>query len=1483
MGLIKRYYSMTENVNCVYKLAVLLGVLFFCFFHSSSIFAQDKIIPIKSIFASALNYNKTELAVASDKYIYLIDTKKFSLIDSIPLKARVGFQIAEISYPRPNRLIIKYGETNIYSPDIIMPRVPFQEFLQDSLFVIDISKKSIVSSLPGNVQVKANADSIIVVSENNYFQYTDDYGYSHLGSSAGRLALFSGKLQISAAANGIVDHIAIAPDGKSCIIGYYDSKKYTLEKRNLIDFSVIDTIVFEQNMDDVEILFSDDSAYFVFATYNRLAVSRELKQLRYFNSESFKQLTALPSGSNISGLIENETVWKLQENSVVQTELSTNRVLTEIWGGMALVDHLHSFYKINDDELIILGKNSEFKNKPGGVCTFSLQQNAIYTNFSKTSSAIDTLLFFDPTSTILHDNLMIEGGTKFNFDQSIMLIVGESKNHLQLWDTKTRMKIYDWYFDANVIAYLSNSGKELLVFKEFKGKNFDDFYLQKLEIETGKIVSKLFMNNPHPFISPDGSSECVELTSSPGTWIYNEWVSGQIWIIDLNIFDITLLISAEKEGFNVFRTRSLKPIPNTNRYLLNVSYGKNTSKSDSDTNFDKTQSGYYLLDIDKKELTKLKFPTQLFHLLPVSPTLCIGFDKNNTALHFYDLFSEKSIFVNKLNLPFPTKEKIPKLFFDQNSVFCVFDNSSNIYVSQYDLNSKEIENQFDFEGSLDKTHLVNNTFLTSLYGEKKISIVLPSYQRIPWELSKNNKQPSFPSIELFDHFLFTNKNQLIDLKDLEVVMTENIKSFNEFQLLKTQKSLLKINYNTYVLNDEDKEFWVEAYDAYNPDLLVWSSNRMKYDDSFLISSIEINKDESFALITFRFFNDYCPNVFVLDLKSRVLIKHKIQFKIMKPSVFDEDYFFVQESNQKITEDFWQGKELVPTFYQFKTGKQLSADEGKALNKNTSSYKINFQNVDFNGHTYYARDYLSDVKYLEDHNCLIASGTKLHFWRIGQATPYQSLQLDGGKINRFITNGNKLYAFASDGSIHIVDLTKNELLLTLKTVHQNGTSHLVAFTPSGYFKAPKQLMKDFHFVKNGKIYPLLNYEIFLNRPDIVLSQLDFTDSKTIELYKAAHLKRLNRSGFSEQTNFFDLVAPEVQIINKIPEIADKDTVHLTLSFNNGANTYSVYVNGVPTSTNNAVNSKMNQSVVSLHNGHNTISIVAKNKIGIESDPAFVKIYHESKPYEPKIHYIGVGVSHYLDTTWNLQYADDDVRSLVQFIKQPYYFKSEISVDTLVNRSATKENYLSLKQKLMNTHVNDIVLISFSGHGILDSDKNFYFATHDIDFDNPQEKGLSYDDILSLMDDIPARKKILLLDACHSGEADKENKRNWDVTSAKVDTKGTKGAGVVNAGNKDNLEEDSFELMKIVFQNLDRGNGTFVISASGAQEYAFENSGNGVFTASFINTISDWKIKNKGSMTISQLQSEVYKSVLKASEGRQKPTARAENIEWDWVLE
>jgi len=65
-----------------------------------------------------------------------------------------------------------------------------------------------------------------------------------------------------------------------------------------------------------------------------------------------------------------------------------------------------------------------------------------------------------------------------------------------------------------------------------------------------------------------------------------------------------------------------------------------------------------------------------------------------------------------------------------------------------------------------------------------------------------------------------------------------------------------------------------------------------------------------------------------------------------------------------------------------------------------------------------------------------------------------------------------------------------------------------------------------------------------------------------------------------------------------------------------------------------------------------------------------------------------------------------------------------------------------------------MIFIAGHGVLDAELDYYFASYDMDFNNPSQRGIAYEDLEGLLDGIKPLKKALLIDACHSGEIDKE---------------------------------------------------------------------------------------------------------------------------------
>jgi uncharacterized caspase-like protein len=225
--------------------------------------------------------------------------------------------------------------------------------------------------------------------------------------------------------------------------------------------------------------------------------------------------------------------------------------------------------------------------------------------------------------------------------------------------------------------------------------------------------------------------------------------------------------------------------------------------------------------------------------------------------------------------------------------------------------------------------------------------------------------------------------------------------------------------------------------------------------------------------------------------------------------------------------------------------------------------------------------------------------------------------------------------------------------------------------------------------------------------------------------------------------------------------------------------------------------------------------------------------------------------------------------------------------LTNKQVTKENILKLKEKLIKTDVNDKVIISLSGHGLLSKDLDFYYATYNIDFNKPEKNGLLYEDLEGLLDGIPARNKLLMVDACHSGEVDKSENLEFSDTILPKDVSGTAAKGTKMIANKNSVGlENSFELMQELFNDVSKGNGSVVISAAGGKEYALEGDkwNNGVFTYCVLKGLSNGATdKNSdGKISVTELKNYVSSEVQVLTNGKQKPTSRKENLENDWIV-
>lgn len=477
------------------------------------------------------------------------------------------------------------------------------------------------------------------------------------------------------------------------------------------------------------------------------------------------------------------------------------------------------------------------------------------------------------------------------------------------------------------------------------------------------------------------------------------------------------------------------------------------------------------------------------------------------------------------------------------------------------------------------------------------------------------------------------------------------------------------------------------------------------------------------------------------------------------------------------------------------------------------------------------------------------------------------------------------------------------LVAIATQFSNSENYLIS-TPDKFYKASKNSLKDIHFTEGSKTYNFDQFDLRFNRPDIVLERLGYADKSTIKAYRKAWEKRVRKMGFDPK--LFDGIdvkinTPEIKTVKEVPLITQEREQVLSLKATDALfalERLHIYVNGTPIfgtvgklvkeatkQTNNGFELDI-EEIVKFTTGKNVVEVSVTNEQGIESLSERFEINCTAEFYSrPNLFIVSIGVSDFEDSTMNLTYAAKDAMDINQLFAEKKSKYLNIYQFTFTNQSATRENILSVKKELLKSSERDEVLVFVASHGLLDDQLDYYIAMHDMDFDNPAAKGLKYDDLESLTDGIPARNKIMFIDACHSGEVDKEESTLVDVASST--TSGVSSRGFKRVVKKEGIGlKSSFELMKELFADLRRGNGTMVISSASGKEFAFESDAwkNGVFTYSLIEGIRTGKadLNSNKTITISELQNYVITKVGELTQGKQTPTSRTEKFEIDYTI-
>jgi WD40 repeat protein len=491
---------------------------------------------------------------------------------------------------------------------------------------------------------------------------------------------------------------------------------------------------------------------------------------------------------------------------------------------------------------------------------------------------------------------------------------------------------------------------------------------------------------------------------------------------------------------------------------------------------------------------------------------------------------------------------------------------------------------------------------------------------------------------------------------------------------------------------------------------------------------------------------------------------------------------------------------------------------------------------------------------------------------------------------------KVLTVSKDNTAKIWNITTGQLLYSYIMLDKNYSLRVL---PSGFYMADKMASRLLHYVsKDLKIITFEQLDVKFNRPDKVLEAIGFRDTALIASYRQAYHKRIKKLGI-DTTQFTDgYSVPEADFGNRAQIGYELTNEQLSLRIKGADNTYAldhfnIWINEVPLFVMKGITIRNRKShsfdttlTIRLSQGENRIETSVTNVNGTESYrmPLYVK-FTAANPVKETVHFIGIGINEFADDRRNLQWCVKDIRDLALKFKEKY--GDAILIDTLFNKNVTLKSVQALKHKLLKTNINDKVIIAYSGHGLLSKQYDYYLSSYNVNFRNPAEGGIAYEEIEKLLDSIPARKKLLLIDACHSGEVDKDEMLAIREAKNKAGNKGL----IMNRGSEEEGEnettvktktvglQNSFELMQSLFVNVGIGTGATIISAAGGVQFAQERDDleNGVFTFCLLEALE--KQKN---INVSQLKKIVGERVEQLTNGLQKPTTRNELKDFDWIV-
>jgi WD40 repeat protein len=403
----------------------------------------------------------------------------------------------------------------------------------------------------------------------------------------------------------------------------------------------------------------------------------------------------------------------------------------------------------------------------------------------------------------------------------------------------------------------------------------------------------------------------------------------------------------------------------------------------------------------------------------------------------------------------------------------------------------------------------------------------------------------------------------------------------------------------------------------------------------------------------------------------------------------------------------------------------------------------------------------------------------------------------------------------------------------------------------------------------------------NRPDLVLERAGLGDPSVVATFRTRHERRLRRHGLDPAAVEHQLEgAPTAELALGERSGRHVDLVLRASSANADLAGAELSVNGVAVPLDEVRRDGRRlvaRQRVELSAGPNRIEATAFDARGVRSLGVSHSLAVE-RGGPASLLFVGLGVSKYRDSSLDLGYARADVEALAGRLGREKGY-GRISVLTFTDAEVSRGALARAREALRATRVDDAVVVLVAGHGAhaADAAGRYYFLPHDVVPARLAETGIELSEIEGLLAGIPARRRLLLMDTCESGELDEAPSASAPPPG--VRSRSTRAFRVAEPAGARGARAFLLDRDRLIYDDLERRAGAVVFSSSRGNEVSLElaEARHGAFTKSVLDALAGdaADADGDGTVDLGELRRFVAAAVPRITGELQHPTVDRDN--------